>query len=163
MNHAELLSHVAQSYSALGERPTFTPKSLSYYHCPRWRNWTMSPVFIRGNVLSKEHLLGAEKLFASYSRFHPFDSRFAYLNLLGKDSSPSVKAALKTAKDAGWEVNPNKTALNYWEERLPLDIPKTFSISAGRYFDPNYSGPLKLDSLLCYKNHGLVSGPERGS
>ncbi len=101
----------------------------------------MSPVFVRANGLSKTHLLGAEKLFASLSRFHPYDSRFAYINLLGKDSSPIVKAAFKTAKDAGWGVNPNRASLNYWEERLPLDLPKSFSIISGRYFDRNLYKP----------------------
>jgi hypothetical protein len=103
----------------------------------------MSPVFPPPGKLSSRHLLEAERLFATFPKHHPYDSKFAYINLLGIPTSLRLKTFLQGAKFAGWTQQPTKTALNYWNVRTPLNIPRQFSITTGRYFDPNLYRPFR--------------------
>jgi hypothetical protein len=129
-----LLKKIHGAYASLGERPKNTPMNVSLFHCDRWRNPTMSPYHLAAG-LKRNDFEAATRFFGKLRPSRDFETVGPYLNVVG--TSADIRQAAKLAKAAGWEKRKYDPVpvLNVWEKPLPLELPKGFYFSAGRFSD----------------------------
>lgn len=150
------MKKIQACYAGLGTGVSIHGTGLSYYHCRRWRNATMSPVFVPTGADLMESLPLLEKHFARRRAAYRYDQP-AYAVLLGVSLKEARARLPKSALDQGWKVKETPGTLNFWGSRERIGLPRGFHFASGRYFDVKiHRGFLRMMRANFHSTPGLM-------
>lgn len=125
---------IRSCYAGLGAEVSIRGSGLSYHHCPRWRNATMSPLFVPAPADLEALLPRLESHFSQQKTAHPYEQA-AYAVLLGASPAQARAGLPRSAAERGWKVQEKAGTVNFWEKRTAARLPSGFHFASGRYFD----------------------------
>ncbi|MBI2362800.1 MAG: hypothetical protein HYV15_05400, partial [Elusimicrobia bacterium] len=140
------LPRVLSAYAGLGPRPVGVPRAFSHFHCPRWRNPVMSPVWPTERSAAAADLARLEAFFKRHPKRRPFDdARMGYLTALLGPGGHDVRRIAAAAASRGWTRRDSGT-LEAWLRPERLSLPDGYYASSARVG----ASPLHRDFLrLC--------------